>query len=110
MTPDLQSALAASPLNAMLQPRPAAERPRPPLALGPGHLALLLAAGQLNGVVRGPDGSPHVVRGTATKVEELVSEETEQEGKSLVTRRKFTERIKLTVRCVLPDGKIVTLE
>ena len=102
--------LDQSPLNTFLEARTARALPRPPLALGVGHLALLLSAGQLDGLVKPPGEPAHLVRGTARKQKELVSEEvTEDKGKT-VTKQHFTERIKLVVRCVDASGEIVTLE
>jgi hypothetical protein len=83
--------------------------PSPPLALGKGHLALLLASGHLDGLV--VDGSDsHVVRGVARKVEEITDEETERTSSSTVTKTIYTEKIKLSIRAVWPDGLIRNLE
>lgn len=76
----------------------------PPLALGTGHIALLLASGQLDGVVRPEGEQPHVVRGTARKVQVQTSKE-EGEKKTVTT---YTEQIELAVRAVFPDGTIIT--
>jgi len=102
--------LEHSPLNTFLEARTARALPRPPLALGVGHLALLLSAGQLDGLVKPPGQPAHLVRGTARKQKELVSEEVTEEKGKIVTKQHFTERIKLVVRCVDDRGDIVTLE
>ncbi len=59
--------LANSPLNTHFETVPPRRVYEPPLALGRGHVALLLAAGILDGRVVGPDGIPHVVRGSSFK-------------------------------------------
>jgi len=102
--------LEQSPLNTFLEARTARALPRPPLALGVGHLALLLSAGQLDGLVKPPGQPAHLVRGTARKQKELVSEEVTEEKGKIITKQHFTERIKLVVRCVDDRGDIVTLE
>ena len=67
---------ASSPLRSHLTTTPEVPLPSPPLALGIGHVALLLASGHLDGVVRAEGGPPHAVRGTARK-REYVSDVTE---------------------------------
>jgi hypothetical protein len=107
---ELIELLQASPLRSFLKPKAVTELPSPPLSLGVGHLALLLSAGQLDGVVR-PEGEPaHLVRGTARKEKVLVDEEVTEEGGNRVTKQHYTERIKLVVRCATEAGEIVTLE
>jgi hypothetical protein len=76
-----------------------------------GHIALLLAAGNLDGVVRPEDEPPHVVRGTADKVEYVASEEeNENEDGSVTKKTVLAEKIVLTVRAVGPDGEIKTFK
>lgn len=107
--PELQRMLAKSPLRAHLTVPPDISLPSPPLTLGLGHVALLLASG-LDGVVH-PDGeSPHVVRGTSRK-REYVSDVTEasNEDGSITTRTTISERIDLVVRTVDLTGNIQTL-
>jgi hypothetical protein len=106
---ELLSAMGKSPLRKRLQPPPEMPLPSPPLALGTGHIALLLAAGHLDGVVR-PDGeAPHVVRGTASKVKYLAHEEAKENADGSVTSiEKWAEKIILTVRAVDGSGEIKT--
>jgi hypothetical protein len=107
--PELQRLLANSPLRTHLTMPPEAPLPSPPLALGLGHVALLLASGHLNGVVH-PDGkSPHVVRGTARK-HAFVADVTETDNAdgSTTTRTTISERIELVVRTVDRTGRIQT--
>lgn len=64
---ELQRLLTSSPLRSRLTAAPRTPVPSPPLALGIGHVALLLASGHLDGVVQPTGKSPHVVRGTAER-------------------------------------------
>lgn len=84
--------------------------PRPPLALGKGHLALLLSAGHLDGLVALPGHPAHVVRGVAKKVGEVTDVETDTSGKQTVTKTTYSERIKVVIRALWPDGEIRNLE
>ncbi len=107
--PELQRMLAQSSLRSHLNAPPEAALPAPPLALGIGHVALLLASGHLNGVVH-PDGeSPHVVRGTARKRSFVtdVTDTVNADG-STTTKTTISERIELMVRTVDLAGRIHT--
>jgi hypothetical protein len=112
LTPDeVGRALAASPLQKLLEPPKDVPLPRPPLPLGKGHIAMLLASGHLDGVVR-PDGEePHLVRGTAAKVQYLkeATEEERPDG-SVTLKEVFAEKILLKVRAVDRTGTIKTFE
>jgi hypothetical protein len=106
---ELKRMLAQSPLHSHLKESPATRLPSPPLALGIGHVALLLASGHLDGVVQ-PDGQlPQVVRGTSRK-RSFVSDvaETENDDGSTTTRTTISERIDLVVRTVDLTGTIRT--
>jgi hypothetical protein len=107
--PELQGMLARSQLRAHLTTLPEAPLASPPLALGMGHVALLLASGHLDGVVEPAGQPPHVVRGTARK-HEYVSDVTETENDDGSTTKKTTisERIELVVRTVDLTGEIRT--
>jgi hypothetical protein len=111
MTPeDLCDALNASPLWKLTTEVPEIPKPRPPLPLSRGHLALLLASGQLDGVVAPPGETPHVVRGTARKVPSTPTVTTEElEGGRERTVTTIKETIELVIRTVTPDGLIRTL-
>lgn len=102
---EIEAMLAASPLNHLFdEPREVAQR-RPPLALGPSHVALMLASGQLDGYVDSDD--PHVVRGVAFK-EDYHKERREQMDaqQNLTTIDVFSERLKVKVRTVNRAGEI----
>jgi hypothetical protein len=106
---ELQQMLTVSPLRSHLQSPPEAPLPSPPLPLGIGHVALLLASGHLNGIVQ-PEGQlPHVVRGTSRK-HAFVSDvtDTENEDGSTTTRTTISERIELVIRTVDGTGRIRT--
>jgi hypothetical protein len=104
---ELAKALASSPLRRHLTLVPPQALPRPPLALGVGHIALLLASGHLDGVVSG-DGIAHAVRGTARKEKYLSSVMTTEsaDGKSSKTVEVYSERIQLIVKAVGQQGAI----
>jgi Uncharacterised methyltransferase family (DUF6094) len=106
---ELQGMLASSTLRSHLTAPAATRLPSPPLALGIGHVALLLASGQLDGVVQ-PEGRPsHVVRGTSRKRKYVsdVSDTVNSDG-SITTRTTISERIELVVRTVDHTGAIQT--
>jgi hypothetical protein len=107
---ELERLLAKSPLSRVFNPPREKPIGRPPLPLGKGHLALLLASGQLNGVV--PSDPPHVVRGSSQKepyVSESKSDENEDTG-AVTTTTIMRERVILIVRTVDCSGEIQTLE
>jgi len=107
---ELSDVLASSPLNRLLQSRPLPPLPSPPLSLGKGHVALLLASGHLDGVVYPPGEPPHLVRGTARKIEYISSIEDESDpetGKEKTTVTK-SERISMTIRTLSSAGTIQT--
>lgn len=101
--------LEASPLWKLTNRPEKKPMARPPLPLGKGHVALLLASGQIDGVVAPKDEPPHVVRGTAIKVQcpPEVTEEQNPAG-GLTTRTVIKERIQLVVRAALANGTIRT--
>ena len=106
---ELQGMLANSPLRSHLSVTPAAPLPSPPLALGIGHVALLLASGHLDGVIQAEGEAPHVVRGTSRKREFIsdMSDTINPDG-STTTKTTISERIELVVRTVDVTGKIQT--
>ena len=106
---ELQQMLADSPLRSHLTALPALGLPSPPLALGIGHVALLLASGHLDGVVHPEGKAPHVVRGTSRKREYTsdVTESLNDDG-TTTTKTTIAEKIELVVRTVDVSGKIQT--
>lgn len=107
--PELQRMLAGSPLRSRLNSPPQTAVPAPPLPLGIGHVALLLASGHLDGIVHPEGKPPHVVRGTSRK-HAFVSDVTDIENSdgSISTRTTISERIDLVIRTVDCAGKIRT--
>lgn len=106
---ELLRMLAQSPLRSHLTVPPAIPLPSPPLALGIGHVALLLASGHLDGVVQAEGGPPRVVRGTSRK-RAFVSDVTDTANPdgSVTIRTTISERIDLMVRTVDLTGAIRT--
>ena len=105
--------VAASPLRFMLSPMVdrAGSLPRPPMSIGAGHRALLLASGYVDGIICPPGEEPHVVRGSATKTKYISSSETtEEDDGSIVTKTVVSEKPQLVVRVLTAAGEIVTLE
>jgi hypothetical protein len=109
--PELRRMLDGSPLRRHLTASPEIPLPSPPLPLGIGHMALLLASGHLNGIVE-PEGKPaHVVRGTSRK-RSFVSDVAESDNSDggTTTRTTISERIELVIRTVDASGRIQTFE
>lgn len=99
--------LNRSPLMAATEPPEVRLMPSPPMELGRGHVALLLASGFLNGVIEKPGEPPHVVRGTARKVEALVStEDSHDKQNNRITTKIYSEKIELHVRILTDRGTI----
>lgn len=107
--PELIAALERSPLRKRLEPPPEKPLARPPMSLGAGHIALLLASGHLDGLVCPPNEPPHVVRGSAIKEQESTDVQVDETKNQTITRETITERIKLCVRVADSQGNIVTL-
>ena len=106
---ELQRMLAQSPLRIHLETPSPEPLPSPPLALGIGHIALLLASGQLDGVVYPENQLPHVVRGSSRKSEYVADvNETDNPDGSTTTRTTLSQRIELVVRTVDLSGTIQT--
>jgi hypothetical protein len=106
---ELQRMLRSSPLRAHLAAPVDVAVARPPLALGTGHVALLLASGYLDGVVHPEGQAPHVVRGTARKRAYTADvTETVNDDGSTTTRTTIAEKIELTVRTVDLTGTLQT--
>src|SRR5260370_37513389 len=106
---ELQHMLARSHLRTHLTALPEVTLPAPPLALGIGHVALLLASGHLDGVVHPAGRLPHVVRGTSRKREYIadVTDTVNADG-TTTTKTTIAEKIELMVRTVDITGDIRT--
>lgn len=107
---ELERMVATSPLERFFDPPPPGHQGRCPLPLAKGHLALLLIAGQLNGVLAPEGEPPHVVRGIARKEQYQASCTTEETEKGSTTKTVLSERIIPGVRVLYADGNLVTLE
>ncbi|HWE35041.1 MAG TPA: DUF6094 domain-containing protein [Isosphaeraceae bacterium] len=110
---ELVEALGRSPLNRRLAEPPPLVLKRPPADLSSGHVATILASGFLDGVVRPPGESPHVVRGTARKqkYQSLPPTATTDDDTGVTTVKEvWSEMILLTVRAVNATGVIRTFE
>ena len=107
---ELAVLLKQSPLRNITKKNDCGLNVRPPLPPSKGHLALLLASGHLNGVIR-PNGEPaHVLRGTAYKEDYLASINTNDEpGGGSTTQTIYSQRIKLLLRVVTREGKLIDL-
>jgi hypothetical protein len=105
---ELIAALESSPLQRMTAPKKAVRIPVPPMALGPGHLALMLAAGYLDGVIDpGVESEVHLVRGVAAKHwhhKESATEVTEDCKRTVTV---LEEKMLITVRAAYQNGEIV---
>lgn len=106
---ELERMLRGSSLRSHLTSPAVAPVPSPPLPLGIGHVALLLASGHLDGVVHPKGKLSHVVRGTSRK-HSFVSDVTDAENQdgSTTTRTTISERIELVIRTVDRTGRIQT--
>lgn len=81
-------------------------RRRPPLPLHAGHLALMLAAGVLDGVV-GSNGDSHVVKGKVSKNARIsVSEEINPETGETVTTSRQLDEYRITIKVLERSGTI----
>jgi hypothetical protein len=108
---ELLVAISESPLNRLVL---APEEPpikEPPLPLERGHVAMLLAAGALDGLVETPHGN-HVVRGVATKIEVFNEEASDysisEDGETAKIKEVYSQQITLKVRAVDNTGVIHT--
>jgi hypothetical protein len=110
---ELVRLVAASPLRHLLAGSSGitSQKLRPPMSIGIGHRAMLLASGFLNGLIAPPGEPPHVIRGTCSK-EQYMSDQSvseDDEGNS-TTRTVLSEKAKLSIRVLDHGGRITTLE
>lgn len=108
---ELRREVARSPLAAHLEPPRPSQAATPPLPPGKGHTALILASGDLDGLVWPAGEPPHVVRGTSRKVRYRDAAKCERKANddgSTSEKDVFSERITLFVRAVGVDGKVHT--
>ena len=110
---ELARMVAASPLRFMID-RPTDKAgccARPPMSIGIGHRALLLASGFCDGLIQPPNAPPHLVRGTCGKETYVASCTTEEDddGNS-TTKTVLSEKPRLCLRVMESDGTLTTLE
>ncbi len=104
---EMDRALAKSPLRRMFAVPPEMPLPRPPLAPGEGHRALLLASGLIDGLVEPEGEEPHVVRGTCRKTKYLSeSSTTVNDDGSTTEKTVYAEKINLVIRALDQEGII----
>ncbi len=99
----------ASPLAKLLLPPKPIPRRSPPMPLSKGHIAIVLAAGDLDGLIFPEGEPPHVIRGTAEKItvrNEEKCEVNEHEDGSYSTKEVLIEEVKLCVRAIDTHGRI----
>ncbi len=101
----LAEELKASPLGRTEVGPKNVGRDRPPVPLHAGHVALLLAAGELDGVV-GKGRDRHVVRGYVKKTTDTTREE-DARGNETVRE---TERFEVQIKTLSRDGEVRVLE
>ena len=87
-----------------------AKRPRPPMSLGTGHRALVLASGFLDGAIFPPGEEPHVVRGSCSKETYVSACETTEDENGTTTKTTLSEKPRLVVRVLDHRGESTTLE
>ncbi len=103
-TEALAQELAASSLGRTEVGPKGNERDRPPVPLHAGHVALLLAAGELDGVV-GKGRDRHVVRGYVKKTTDTTQDEDEKGNQTI----RETERFEVQIKTLSKDGEIRVL-
>ncbi len=108
---ELREYLAGSSLQPMLEPPRPVPPKTPPMPLGEGHVALILASGLLNGYIETLDGYGMVVRGTARKVEYLSEKKkpTVNEKTGEVTQKMvFSQHPVVEIRAIDASGFLGT--
>ena len=106
--------LENSPLNKHLESTTAKRTYEPPLTPVRGHIGTILAAGILDGKVKGPDGHCHVVRGSSFKARyqdhSATTRTVSLETGITTLKERFSEMPVTVIRCVLqwPTPRIKT--
>ena len=100
----LAKELAASKLGQIEVGRQDVGRDRPPVPLHAGHVALLLAAGELDGVV-GRGRGRHLVRGYVKKLTDATTD-TDEDGNETTHE---TERFEVQIKTLTQDGEVRVL-
>ena len=109
---EIQDYLKTNPLDRHLQTTPEPPIDRPPLPVGRGHCAMLLASGRLDGIVEEDGGGVHVVRGTAKKEEYLNADKSKTTENPETGATKivvvYSQKPVIVLRAVDQDGEIYT--
>lgn len=107
---ELIRAVAGSRLNRLIEASPEPPLKQPPLPLAQGHVAILLASGTLDGLVRAPGWDNHVVRGVTTKEtyynEEASDYTVDEDGEKARVKDVYSERMERKIRAVDSSGTI----
>jgi hypothetical protein len=109
--PELWEALGRSPLIGLLEPPRPVPPKSPPMPPTEGHIALLLASGLLNGLIKAFDGYAFVVRGVARKVPFLAEKakpEINEKTGVVTVKETWLQRPVVEIRAVDDSGEIVT--
>ncbi len=107
---EIEKAVAGAKFWRDYLPQPKPPLPEPLLPLNAGHLGLVLAGGNLDGAFSPAEYVPHVVRGVAYKEEYISNTNVEDNEKKTTVSVTTSQRIRLMVRAVLPDGSIHELK
>jgi hypothetical protein len=104
-------AILGSKLNKILESGKETVLDRPPMPPGHGHVAMLLASGNLDGIVPAGEDT-HVVRGTSIKTtyESERRETFNEETGEITIKTIFSEKPELVVRAVDRNGNLHTLQ
>ena len=106
-TIELLEASRASPLRSIFKKAREVIKPRPPLELGIGHIAAMIASGQFDGLIEAEGFEPHVVKGM-TRKDKYIKDLMEYEDSSTTVIE--SDRVVPLVRAVFPNGTIETYQ
>ena len=108
---ELMEAVGSSPLRGVFSIKKEVRKPRPPLELGSGHIASMIASGQFDGLINVPGFEPHVVKGSTRKAD-YVKDQREEESKdgSVSDVVVMSERVIPVIRAAWQDSRIETYE
>ena len=108
---ELMEAAGSSPLRGVFSIKKEVRKPRPPLELGSGHIASMIASGQFDGLIDVPGFEPHVVKGSTRKAEYIKDQREEESRDGTVSQVIVqSERVIPVIRAVWQDSRIETYE